>query len=184
MARLPYVDPEGAPEEVRQTFDDLPVQLNIFRMLAHAHTALRPFLRLGTAILGQQKLSHPLRELAILRVARLSGSEYEWVQHVAIAKAVGATDAQVEAIERGDVEADCFDEPERAILRFTTEVVNDVRASDAAFADVSGRFTPQEVVELLLAIGFYMMVARLLETTGVDVEPSPASTIAAAARRG
>ena len=92
MARLPYVDPATAPPKVREVLERLPVQLNIFRMMAHAETNFRPLLRLGASILGEQKLDARLRELAILRVAKLSPARYEWVQHVPIAKAVGATD--------------------------------------------------------------------------------------------
>jgi alkylhydroperoxidase family enzyme len=175
MARLPYVDPATAAAPVREILEQLPVKLNIFRMVAHAETALRPFLGLGTAILARQQLSPKLRELVILRVAALSPSRYEWTQHVPIARATGATDAQIAALERGDIEAGCFDPLERAVLRFTTEVLRDVRASDATFADVSQRLSPREVVELVLTVGYYMMVARLLETTAVDLDP-PAGT--------
>jgi alkylhydroperoxidase family enzyme len=55
------------------------------------------------------------------------------------------------------------------------EVVERVKASDAVFADMRRHFSPQEIVELILAIGFYMTVARLLETTEVDLDP-PAGT--------
>jgi len=175
MARLPYVDPATAPEEVRATLEQLPIRLNVFRMMAHATTNFRPLVRLGTSILGQQKLPAALRELAILRVASLSAARYEWVQHVPIAQAVGVTPGEVAALERGDLEDPAFDSRARAVLRFTTEVVRDVRASDASFADVAKVLTPQEVVELLLAIGYYMLIARLLETTAVDLDP-PAGT--------
>jgi hypothetical protein len=40
------------------------------------------------------------------------------------------------------------------VLRFTTEVVNTVKASDATFAEMQRHFSPREIVELLLAIGF------------------------------
>jgi alkylhydroperoxidase family enzyme len=170
MARLPYVDPAAAPDGVRSTLEALPAQLNIFRMMAHAQTNLRPLLRLGTSILTQQKLDARLRELAILRVAGLSHAEYEWVQHVPIAKATGATDAQIEALARDDIGAGCFDETDRLLLQFTTEVVRDVRASEATFGEVARRLTPREIVELILAIGFYMTMARLMETTAIDVE--------------
>ena len=175
MARLPYVDPATAPEEVKKLLQALPVQLNVFRMMAHAETDFRPLVGLGTSILGRQKLSAKLRELAILRVAALSPARYEWVQHVPIAQAVGASQAQVAALERGDTEAACFDALERAVLRFTTEVVRDVRASDTAFADVQALLSPQEVVELVITVGYYMLIARLLETTAVDLDP-PAGT--------
>lgn len=169
MARIPYVDPETAPPEVRDALEAAP-DLNIFRMIANAHTAFRPFLRLGAAILAEGELDAKLRELAIIHVAQLSHAEYEWIQHAAIAKAVGATDEQVSAIERGEVESDCFDDTERLVLAFTTEVVRDVGASESTVAAAAECFSPREIVELLLAIGFYMMVARVMETTDLELD--------------
>jgi len=177
MARLPYVDPVTAPESIREVFDRLPVRLNIFKMMAHAQTNFRPWLMLGGSILTEQKLDAKLRELAILRVAQLTPARYEWVQHVPIALAVGATPAQVDALDRGDADADCFDADERLVLRFTTEVLRDVRASDATFAAMKARFSAQEIVELILAIGFYMSVARLMETTDLDLEPAAGTSV-------
>src|SRR5258705_6261058 len=127
MARLPYVIPEQASPEVRQTFAELPMMLNVFKMMAHAETSFRPLVRLGSAILAKQKLAPKLRELAILRVAALSNARYEWVQHVAIALLMGATRSQVDAIEKGDVTAACFDADEKLVLEFATEVLRDVR---------------------------------------------------------
>jgi alkylhydroperoxidase family enzyme len=182
MARLPYVDPEKAPAQVREVLERLPVKLNIFRMMAHAETSFRPMMGLGMSILAQQQLSAKLRELVILRVGSLSNARYEWVQHVPIALAAGATEAQVAALERGDVEGP-FDELERVVLRFTTEVVKQVRASDETFAALAALVSPREVVELVLTIGYYMMIARLLETTSVDMDPPAGTRIVDAGRR-
>jgi alkylhydroperoxidase family enzyme len=168
---------------VREVFELLPVELNIFKLMAHAETNFRPLLRLGTSILGQQQLPAKLRELAILRVARLSHAEYEWVQHVPIAKAVGASDAQIAALERGDPAADCFDEIERAVLRFTGEVVRDVGCSQTTFDAVAKQLSSREIVELVLAIGFYMTVARLMEVAKIDLDPPAGTHIVDAARR-
>ena len=182
MARLPYVDPEAAPETVREALARLPVKLNIFRMMAHAETSFRPMLSLGMSILMQQKLSPKLRELIILRVGSLSRARYEWVQHVPIALAAGATEAQIAALERDDVTGP-FDELERAVLRFTTEVVNEVRAGDETFAALAALVSPREVVEVLLTIGYYMMIARVLESTAVDLDPPAGTRIIDAGRR-
>lgn len=171
MARIPYIEPNGAPEETRRVFEQLPAPLNIFKLMAHAETSFAPLLRLGTSILAQQQLSGKLRELAILRVARLSHAEYEWVQHVPIAIGTGATEAQVAALQRDDAKADCFDETEKAVLQFTDEVLRDVGASDATFERLSKLLSAREIVELILAIGFYMTVARLMETLKIDLEP-------------
>jgi alkylhydroperoxidase family enzyme len=177
MARLPLVDPARATDSVREVLEAVPVPLNIFRMMAHAETCFRPLMRLGAAILGRQKLDPRLRELAILEIAHRSGSAYEWTQHVPIGKATGVSDDQIAALERGDTGADCFDDVDRLVLRFTAEVVEQVKASDAVFADMRRRFAPQEIVELILAIGFYMTIARLLETTEVDPDPAAGTKI-------
>src|SRR5262249_14005346 len=92
MARIPYLDPAKASERVPETLAQLPAPLNVFRMMAHAETLFPHWVRLGGAILGRAKLSPRLRELVILRVARLSKCDYEWTQHVPIAKACGITD--------------------------------------------------------------------------------------------
>ncbi|HEX3317276.1 MAG TPA: carboxymuconolactone decarboxylase family protein [Solirubrobacteraceae bacterium] len=181
MARVPYVDPASAPAPVREALEAVP-PLNVFRTMAHAQTAFRPWLRWAGVLLRDLALDPVLRELAILRVARLTPhAEYEWVQHVPIAVAVGATQEQVDALERDQAEAACFDDLQRAVLRFTTEVVRDARASDAAFTACSSALSSREIVELLMVIGQYMMLGRVMATTDIDLD-EPADTIIERAR--
>jgi alkylhydroperoxidase family enzyme len=181
VARLPYVDPADAPEPVRDALGRVP-PLNIFRMMANAETAFRPWLRWGAALLGELQLDPLLRELAILRVARLTPhAEYEWVQHVPLAMAVGASDQQVAALERGEVEGDCFSGDEQLVLRFTTEVLRDAQASDATLEELGAVLSPREIVELLMVIGQYMMVARVMATTRMEIdEPAGPEALSAA----
>ena len=61
MARLPYVDPETAPQAVREVLAALPAQLNIFRRVANSTTALRGFRGLGTALLGSRTFDARVR---------------------------------------------------------------------------------------------------------------------------
>jgi 4-carboxymuconolactone decarboxylase len=170
VARLPYVDPDQAAEPVRDVLRRVP-PLNIFRMMANAETAFRPWIRWGNVLLSELALDPVLRELAILRVARRTPhAEYAWVQHVAIAKAVGAGDDQIAAIDRGEVESECLSEDQRLVLVFATEVVRDARASDATFERLSQRLSAREIVELLMVIGQYMMVARVMATTAIELD--------------
>ena len=169
MARIPYPDLSNAPEDVRTLAASLPT-LNIFRMLPHAPTFLPAFGRLGTAILSQAALDARLRELIILRVGQRSPAPYEWQQHVPIGRACGVTDDDIAALERGDAEASCFSERDRVLLRLTDELLVTPRASDATLAAMRAQFSDRELCEAVMTIGFYMMVARFLETTGVDLE--------------
>ena len=172
MARLPLIDPETTSGDIRASFDRMPVKLNIFRMMAHAQANMIPAMRLGNSILHKQKLSAVNRELLILQAAQLEGGAYEWRQHVPIALGVGCTQAQVDAVERGDYDAAALSEAERALLKFGREVVENVRVPDAIFAAARAHFSDQEIVESIVALGFYMMMARVTEATETDLDPA------------
>ncbi len=178
MARIPYYDPDSAPAELSDALEKLPAKLNVFRMLANADTLFPSWARLGGAILGRMKLSPKLRELVILRVARISDCDYEWTQHVPIALGAGMTDAQVAALETGRDDDPCFDETERLVLRATDESTRDVRLPQATFDALLARFDRREIVEILMTAGFYRALATVLESTGVDPDPPAGAEIA------
>ena len=177
MARLPLIDPETTSGDIRTVFDRMPVKLNIFHMMAHAEANAMPLMRLANSILHKQKLSAVNRELLILQAAQLEGGAYEWRQHVPIALGVGVTQAQIDAVEHGNYDAAALNAAERALLGFGREVVEKVRVSDAAFAAVRGHFSDQEIVEAIVALGFYMMMARLTEATETDLDPAAGMAI-------
>ena len=168
MARIPYPNPQDLPEKVRVAAEKLP-PLNIMKMFLNAPTNAIPLLAFGQSILTKQELDAHLRELAILRVAHLTGANYEWTQHVPLAKETGVTDAQVAALPQG-ADSDAFNELEKRVIRFTDEVTQDVKASAETFAALEKDLGPRQMVELALAIGFYGMVARVMESFEVELE--------------
>jgi len=170
MARLPYPDPAALPAEIRDTLAQLPVQLNVFRMLAHATTLFRPWLRLGTAILNELELDPKLRELAILAVARETDCAYEWGQHVPLARLVGVGEEQIQAIERGEVENPCFEARERIVLLATQAWLRRARLSEELWSSLASQLPPRQIIELCLVVGFYSMLARVLESAEVDLD--------------
>jgi len=150
----------------------MPVKLNIFRMMAHAEANMIPAMRLGNSILHRQKLSAVNRELLILQAAQLEGGAYEWRQHVPIALGVGVTQPQIDALEGCDYNNESFNAAERALLAFGREVVENVRVAEPVFAGIGTHFSDQEVVEAIVTLGFYMMMARLTEATETDLDPA------------
>jgi alkylhydroperoxidase family enzyme len=172
VARLPLIDPETTTGDIRASFDRMPVKLNIFRMMAHAEANMIPAMRLGNSILHKQKLSAVNRELLILQVAQLESGAYEWRQHVPIALGVGVTQPQIDALEAGRFDDDAFNAAERALLAFSRHVTKHVRVPAPVFAEARKHFSEQETVEAIVAIGFYMMMARLTEATETDLDPA------------
>ena len=183
MPLVPYADFEHAPQEVREAMARMPRKLNVMKMLANAPGAFVPCMRLGGAILGRQRLKPELRELVVLLVSHLEVGTYEWVQHVPIAESVGCHKAQIAAIEAGRLDDSAFDDRETALLHLAREVIENVRASEETVKTASRYFSPQEIVEIILTCGFYMMLARLTETTRTDVDsPSGTSVVEELAR--
>jgi alkylhydroperoxidase family enzyme len=180
MSRIQPVDPAAAPEPVREALALLP-DLNIFKTLAHAETAFRPFLRFGGAVLGQLELDPQLRELAILQVAHAAEADYEWVQHVAIARALGVPDEQIGAVERGDLDA--FGDPERAVLELAAAVVAGPRIPDELFERLRAHFDERRIVELLLTVGDYLMLARVMTVLEIDLDEPAGSAVIDTAQR-
>ena len=174
MPRLPYYEVENANGKHAEFLDKLKPHLNIYRMLANSEPALKGFVRMGNALLYRCELDPVLRELAIVRVGRLSRAAYEVFQHERIAREVGVTDDKISALRDATPEAPAFNDNEKAVLRFTDDVVRNVRASDKNLKAVQAFLSPGAVVELTLTIGYYMMVCRFLETTGVEGEEGQA----------
>jgi alkylhydroperoxidase family enzyme len=169
MARIPYPDLDALPEEVGSFARRIRPMLNVYRMLPHAETSLYGFMKLGNALLFKADLDPVLRELVILRVGYLSDADYEVHQHLVVARHVGVSEGKIAGAKEGP-DAPVFTDLERAVLQFTDEVVRDVKASDAAYEAVAARLSHRELAELLLTIGFYMMVCRFLENLEVEIE--------------
>ena len=172
MARLPYLDPDEAEPRVADVLGRAP-DLGVFRMVANAQRAFPAWMRFGGALLDPEEFDPLLREFAITRVAAMTpGADYEWVQHAQITLDVGGTQEQLDAIRRGELDAGVLGEDGQLVVRFTSQVVRDVTPDEATWAAMTARFTPREIIHLLLVIGQYMMLGRIMATTQIDLDPS------------
>ena len=168
MARIPYANIDEAPPEYKALLGERPA-LNLYRMLPHAGPAAVGFLKLGGALLGQNELESTLREIAVLRVGLLSKAAYEVHQHRQVARKVGLSDDKVAALELG-ADTSALDERERFVLQFTDQVFHHIKTDDAMFDRAKNIFSKRQLSELVLTIGFYMMVCRFLENFEIDIE--------------
>lgn len=166
--RIEPVDPSTAPDPVRALLELMPGHPGLFGTLAHAESLLEPFMRMAGAFLSELSLDHTLREIAILRVAHLCACDYEWTQHVPIARSLGFSAEMIAAVQRGGGAP--LDTREQAVLHFVDDVYRNAHASDATFEQVSKHLEARQVVELVMTVGFYHMLARVLETVEVPSE--------------
>lgn len=170
MARIPYPDLDKLDPEVGAFMRRIDPMVNVFHMLAHAETAVRPFMRLGNALLFRGDLDAVLREIVILRVGHVTGSTYETHQHRIVGRNCGMSDAQIDAVPDGEA-SEVFDDRQKLAIRMTDEVLANVRMRDATFEAAAAAFSHRELTELLLVIGFYAMIAGVLENLQIEIEP-------------
>src|SRR5579871_4096227 len=169
MARIDYSDPAKHNDRTRELLGKNR-NANIFRMLAHSPSYFEQYCRLGGAIRHRGELDPVVRELAITRTGILCEAPYEIAAHKRIGKTVGVSDQQNEALENWR-DATCFDDVQRAALAFTDEIVRLRRPSDATFKAIAAKLSPAALVELQIAVGFYIMTSKFLETFDIDMQP-------------
>ena len=169
MSRIPLVSVADMIGEQRAQYDRFPS--NLSRALLLADTRLAGCLPATANALRASGLDAKLREAAILRVAALSGSAYERMQHLGQAEKVGWTPAEIAGIEAGS--ADLPGGDVGVVIRFVDECVASVTVSDDTFAAARAVLSARDLATLLLLVGHYMTVARLLGTLDVELDPAP-----------
>lgn len=171
MARVPLVQVQDMTPEQRSQYDRFPS--NLTRGLLLADPRLAGTLPATANALRASELDPKLREGIILRLAALSGSPFERMQHLNEARKTGWSNAEIAAIEAGDrsIHLGSF----ATIMAFVDECVADTRVSDATFALVTCQLSPRDIATMLILIGHYMTVARFIANLGIELDPAPST---------
>jgi alkylhydroperoxidase family enzyme len=143
--------------------------LNIFRTFAHHPKLLKRWLVFGSHVLAKSSLPARDRELAILRVGWLCRAEYEWGQHVLIARGSGVSDEEIARVAAGP-EASGWSADDAALLRAVDELHADAFVSDATWQALSRRWDTRQLLDLIFTVGQYQLVSMALNTLGVQLD--------------
>ncbi|HEY5635665.1 MAG TPA: carboxymuconolactone decarboxylase family protein [Burkholderiales bacterium] len=164
--RVPYATFEPALQKRIEELWGKPV--NLYRKLGNHPALAAAWTEFANSIRNESNLPRPLRELMILRGGQIVRSEYEWAQHLKMARKAGVREAQIETLANWR-ESKEFDERERAAL-LLAEAVTNCKVTDAVYAEVSKVFNHEQYVELSLTAAFYAMVARMLDAMHMDLD--------------
>jgi alkylhydroperoxidase family enzyme len=174
--RIPPTEPTDRDERTEELLASMRrpdgTDLNIFATLAHHPKLLKRWSAFGGTLLFGGRLPGRDRELLILRTAWLCKAEYEWGQHVLIARDAGVTDAEIEHIPAEDVSGD-WRPLDQALLRAADELHEQGRISDATWEVLAGEYDYQQLIEVCMVVGQYHMVAFTLNSLRVELEPEP-----------
>ena len=169
VPRIPYPAMESLSPEIRALVESFP--MNVARMVANAPASVKGFLDLAQSVLFFSAFDPRKREIAVLRVAQVTRSIYEWTHHVVVAKHFNITDKEIEII-RTEEPVTSLDEEGNLLCRVADEISRDVRLSDDALAQILERYGVQWTTELILCISYFNFLSRFLESTRVELEDS------------
>jgi 4-carboxymuconolactone decarboxylase len=172
MARIPYVDEDATAADavlinaIKGTRGRL---INIYKLLLHAPKLASTWLAHVNAT-RETKLSGRLRELAIVRMAHHASYEYALRQHVPVLAArEGVSESECADLKNWS-ESDLFDEREQVMLSYVDAMQGGGIVPDAVFERAKKCFDLQELVEITIIVGTYIMHHRVFTTLGVDLE--------------
>jgi 4-carboxymuconolactone decarboxylase len=166
MSRVPLADFEpGLKKRLTDLWGTAP---NLYRCLANHPALVAAWTEFSKMLRHDTRTPRALRELVILRGGQLMRSEYEWAQHLPMARKSGVREAQIQALASWRTSGE-FDEREKAALELA-EAVTQGRVSDDVYARVTRHFDHHDYVELAAVAAFYAMVGRMLDAMGVPLD--------------
>lgn len=168
-ARVPPLDDDRIDPETRARFGDEPM-LAIFRTLAHHPKLLKRWLVFGNHVLAKSTLPPRERELLILRTGWLCRAEYEWGQHVLIARTAGLTDEEIARTGHGP-DAPGWGDRDRTLLRAADELHADTCIGDETWAALARHWDVPQLIDVVFTVGQYTLVSMALNSLGVQPEP-------------
>ena len=172
MTRLPELNRrELLPADAQPTFDEIMASRGritpTFGVMLHSPQVAQRAAHLGTYMRFESSLEPPTRELAALAAAHLCKCAYEWAAHQGPAREHGVSEAAIAALG-SDGPLQDVDEPEALIIRYARGILVEHTVDDATFAAARARFGDRGAVDLTATLGYYSMIACILNAAGVE----------------
>ena len=151
-----------------------------YRILVHSPQAARVENEINDRILWEGRLTvrpeaNRLRELAIMRIAWVTGSAYMWAHHYSPTvdrDLPGHRPTDVLWVREG-VDHTEFGPAERAVMRAVDEMVEERRVSRETFLELRSHLADErELVELVYVIAIWNAISKLMATFEVPLEPA------------
>ena len=147
-----------------------------FGLMLQAPQLGGPLQELGAAVRFETSLSDRAREVAILTVAAVTDSAYERYAHEGIGRMVGLSDAELDGIRTREFAHGAGVDPVEAMTCAVAARLAEHRSLDdhdySAAVAVLGE---QQLLELVVLVGYYVMLAQMMSVFGVGVPDGAAA---------
>lgn len=169
VAPTEATDWDEQQKELMDRFEKGVGSINVMRTLIRHADLVRRWLPFTNHILYKSTLPVREREFVILRVAWKAQAEYEWGQHVIIAREEGLTDEEIERVAAGPDVAG-WSELEAALLRAVDELEADNIILDDTWKTLTQHYNEHQIADLIFTVGNYRMLAGAINSFGVQLD--------------
>ena len=169
MARIALIEPDQAPPEVKEIYDQKLKGKpgNAQKALAHRPEMLKNFLGFYASV--GRSLDRRLYELIYIRVSMINQCHYCLQHHLASSKRTGVSPEDWKALQSGDYSR--FTEKEQAALAYAEKLTRDPHSvNDNDFVILKKHFSDAEIVDLHLLTGVANLTNRFTDPLGLEVE--------------
>lgn len=141
-------------------------RLNVFATLAHHPKLLQRWMVFAGHVLGKSHLPVREREIVILRVGWRCASDYEFGQHTLIGRQAGLRDEEIEGLAREEFSAGSTEDT--VLVAAVDELIGDKKLGEESWQALRGRFSIEQILDLIFTVGQYAMLAMALNSLGVQ----------------
>ena len=168
MARTPLLEQSELPDDYQYLLgEDAMGEINLLRAMANNPDVLGSYMRYGTTLWEDGGLDGDDLERCILAVARTLGAEYEWDQHVPIARDLGVPESDIESIATGDLRG--FDEQRTALIRYV-QAVAEGDVDESTYVALAEHADDATIVGATQIATHYLATARFIDALEVPLD--------------
>jgi AhpD family alkylhydroperoxidase len=166
MTVFPFPELDAEKEAEYELFP-----INLTRMMLHTQGLTLPYWNYGLSF-RNAKITPLVRERVIVRVGAVSGCEYQLVQHKSEALRTGTSQKLLDDLTNPQHQE--FDDPSlTALVRYVDSLVKNIGARQDTLENLRKYFPDNEVAEITLLAGTYVLCATFLKSLQVPLDDGP-----------
>ncbi|HUG64791.1 MAG TPA: carboxymuconolactone decarboxylase family protein [Gaiellaceae bacterium] len=182
MPRVELIDPETAPPETREAYEEIRsdwggMLFTDWRPLGLSPQIMVAVHKLFFRLQGERggSLTDVLdKELVAIKTSYLNGCDYCLGHNVDFGQQVGlGLDTIQAAVAEDYAQSEVLTDRQKALLRWTESVTrNTAEEDDEAFAALKEHYSDAEIAELTLMSGLFNMWNRFTRALHIELEPA------------
>jgi len=148
----------------------------VVRILANSAPVFRPFVLFSDALNHRSVVAAAVREAVVLAAAARTGSRYEWVEHVPLARRAGLDEAQIAAAGSASLPEGVLDAEQALAVAVTHAVLDGAGVPPSLWGRAVDTWGTAGVLELLAMVGWWgAFLPAVLGALGLEAPDAPAA---------